>query len=72
MFILLAGKHAEAELIETSDRMSSMVAQNSALSAGRRKLETDFEQVKTELEEAIAEAKNADERAKKATFDVIA
>ena len=49
-----------------------MVAQNSALSAGRRKLETDFEQVKTELEEAIAEAKNADERAKKATFDVIA
>ena len=48
-----------------------MAAQNSALSAARRKLETELEQVKTELEEALLEAKNADDRAKKATIDVI-
>ena len=69
-YLNLTGKHAEAELIEVSERINSLAAQNSALSAARRKLETDYEQVRTELEEALLEAKNADERAKKASYDV--
>ena len=45
-------------------------AQNSALSGAKRKLETENEQIRGELEEALAEARNADERAKKAVGDV--
>ena len=64
------GKHAEAELIDLSDRLNALAAQNSALASGRRKLETDNEQLRAELEEALMDAKNADERAKKASMDV--
>nr|CAB3264111.1 myosin-7 [Phallusia mammillata] len=64
-----ARKHAESELMEISDRINVLIAQNSALSSARRKLETDNDQLRTELEEALIEARNADERAKKATGD---
>ena len=53
-----------------SDRVSGLAAQNSALASGKRKLETDNEQLRAELEEALLDAKNADERAKKAAMDV--
>lgn len=66
----LSGKHAEAELIEVSDRLSGLAAQNSALAGARRKLESDNEQLRSDLEEALLDAKNADERAKKAVIDV--
>uniref|UniRef100_H2Z1P7 Myosin motor domain-containing protein n=1 Tax=Ciona savignyi TaxID=51511 RepID=H2Z1P7_CIOSA len=64
-----ARKHAEAELLDISDRINALSAQNSALSSAKRKLETDNEQLRGELEEALLEAKGADERAKKATMD---
>ena len=70
LYFLTAGKHAEAQLIEIGDRVNSLSAQNSALSSARRKLETDSEQLRSELEEALMEARSADERAKKATIDV--
>ena len=50
--------------------MNNLSAQNSALSSARRKLETENEQIRAELDEALAEAKGADERAKKAVADV--
>merc|ERR1712096_567815 len=64
-----ARKQAEGELLEVSDRVNNLSAQNSALSSARRKLETENEQIRAELDEALAEAKGADERAKKAVSD---
>merc|ERR1739838_1208711 len=60
-----ARKQAENELLEVTDRVNSLSAQNSALSSARRKLETEGEQMHAELDEALAESKAADERAKK-------
>merc|ERR1739838_829842 len=64
-----ARKQAENELLEVTDRVNNLSAQNSALSSARRKLETEGEQMSAELDEALAEAKAADERAKKAVSD---
>merc|ERR1712183_258720 len=64
-----ARKQAEGELLEVSDRVNNLSAQNSALSSARRKLETENEQIRAELDEALAEAKGADERAKKAVAE---
>merc|ERR1739838_167700 len=64
-----ARKQAENELLEVTDRVNNLSAQNSALSSARRKLETESEQMHAELDEALAEAKAADERAKKAVSD---
>merc|ERR1739838_612377 len=64
-----ARKQAENELLEVTDRVNNLSAQNSALSSARRKLETEGEQMRAELDEALAEAKSADERAKKAVAD---
>merc|ERR1739838_753841 len=64
-----ARKQAENELLEVTDRVNNLSAQNSALSSARRKLETEGEQMRAELDEAPAEAKAADERAKKAVSD---
>merc|ERR1712038_2074386 len=64
-----ARKQAEAELLEVTDRVNGLSAQNSALSSARRKLETENEQMRAELDEALAESKAADERAKKAVAD---
>merc|ERR1719334_1329895 len=47
-----ARKQAEAELLEVPDRVNNLSAQNSALSSARRKLETENEQMKSELDEA--------------------
>merc|ERR1712168_738605 len=51
------------------DRVNNLSAQNSALSSARRKLETENEQMRAELDEALSEVKGADERAKKAVAD---
>merc|ERR1712038_1365711 len=64
-----ARKQAEGELLEVTDRVNNLSAQNSALSSARRKLETENEQMRAELDEALAESKAADERAKKAVAD---
>merc|ERR1712096_438435 len=57
------------ELLELTDRVNNLSAQNSALSSARRKLETENEQMRAELDEALSEVKGADERAKKAVAD---
>merc|ERR1712121_573907 len=64
-----ARKQAESELLEVTDRVNNLSAQNSALSSARRKLETENEQMRAELDEALSEVKGADERAKKAVSD---
>merc|ERR1712121_455505 len=47
-----ARKQAEAELLEVTDRVNNLSAQNSALSSARRELETENEQMRSELAEA--------------------
>lgn len=44
--------------------------QNTSLLNTKKKLETDVTQLHTEIEEAVQEARNAEEKAKKAITDV--
>lgn len=48
----------------------SFVLQNASLLNSKRKLDADVTQLQTELEEVIQEARNAEEKAKKAITDV--
>lgn len=65
-----ARKQAESELIDVTERYNQLSVQNAALSGLKRKLETENEQMRGELDDALAEARNADDRAKKAVGDV--
>uniref|UniRef100_H3AY11 Myosin-7 n=1 Tax=Latimeria chalumnae TaxID=7897 RepID=H3AY11_LATCH len=64
-----ARKLAEQELIETSERVQLLHSQNTSLINQRKKLESDISQLQTEVEEAIQECRNAEEKAKKAITD---
>lgn len=48
----------------------SYLWQNTSLLNTKKKLETDVTQLHTEIEEAVQEARNAEEKAKKAITDV--
>merc|ERR1711990_462150 len=52
-----------------SERSSLLHSQNTVLANQKRKMEQELMQVATEVEEAIQEAKNAEEKAKKAITD---
>ncbi|XP_062294436.1 myosin heavy chain, fast skeletal muscle-like [Scomber scombrus] len=62
-------KIAEQELVETSERAGLLHSQNTSLMNTKKKLDTDITQLHTEIEEAVQEARNAEERAKKAITD---
>ncbi|RNA40218.1 myosin heavy chain, partial [Brachionus plicatilis] len=64
-----ARKAAENELHEAADRISELGAANSSLGAQKRKLESDIATMQADLDEAIAELKNSEERVKKASAD---
>lgn len=49
---------------------TSYLWQNTSLLNTKKKLETDVTQLHTEIEEAVQEARNAEEKAKKAITDV--
>lgn len=49
---------------------TSCLCQNTSLLNTKKKLETDVTQLHTEIEEAVQEAGNAEEKAKKAITDV--
>ncbi|XP_069503641.1 myosin-4-like isoform X1 [Ambystoma mexicanum] len=62
-------KVAEHELLDASERLQLLHSQNTSLINTKKKLESDSSQLQGEVEEAIQEARNAEEKAKKAITD---
>ncbi|KAM8986309.1 myosin-6 [Ara ararauna] len=62
-------KLAEQELIEATERVQLLHSQNTSLINQKKKMEGDISQLQTEVEEAIQECRNAEEKAKKAITD---
>ncbi|MGH0179574.1 UNVERIFIED_CONTAM: hypothetical protein FKN15_002124 [Acipenser sinensis] len=64
-----ARKLAEQELLDISERVQLLHSQNTSLINQKKKLEGDTSQLQTEVEEAVQECRNAEEKAKKAITD---
>ncbi|XP_069044104.1 myosin-7 [Lepisosteus oculatus] len=64
-----ARKLAEQELLDVSERVQLLHSQNTSLINQKKKLEADTSQLQTEVEEAVQECRNAEEKAKKAITD---
>uniref|UniRef100_A0A8C4GIB0 Myosin-7 n=1 Tax=Dicentrarchus labrax TaxID=13489 RepID=A0A8C4GIB0_DICLA len=62
-------KLAEQELLDVSERVQLLHSQNTSLINHKKKLEADASQLQTEVEEAVQECRNAEEKAKKAITD---
>ncbi|XP_072571718.1 myosin heavy chain, fast skeletal muscle-like [Paramormyrops kingsleyae] len=62
-------KVAEQELVDASERVGLLHSQNTSLINTKKKLEADLVQVQGEMDDAIQEARNAEEKAKKAITD---
>ncbi|KAG2460526.1 MYSS protein, partial [Polypterus senegalus] len=62
-------KVAEQELLDASERVQLLHAQNTSLINTKKKLEADISQLQSEVDDAIQEARNAEEKAKKAITD---
>ncbi|XP_061689764.1 myosin, heavy chain 7B, cardiac muscle, beta a [Syngnathoides biaculeatus] len=64
-----ARKLAENELIEANERVSLLHSQNTGLINQKKKLESDLSMLSNELDDAVQECRNAEEKAKKAITD---
>ncbi|XP_043079507.1 myosin heavy chain, fast skeletal muscle-like isoform X3 [Puntigrus tetrazona] len=62
-------KVAEQELVDASERVGLLHSQNTSLINTKKKLEADLVQVQGEVDDAVQEARNAEEKAKKAITD---
>uniref|UniRef100_A0A672GK62 Myosin heavy chain, fast skeletal muscle-like n=1 Tax=Salarias fasciatus TaxID=181472 RepID=A0A672GK62_SALFA len=62
-------KIAEQELVDASERVTLLHSQNTSLINTKKKLEADLIQVQGEVEDSVQEARNAEEKAKKAITD---
>merc|ERR1711912_80952 len=62
-------KLAETELNESNERSNLLHTQNTALINQKRKLESEVAQSQGEIEELVAECRNAEDKAKKAITD---
>ncbi|XP_063071718.1 myosin heavy chain, fast skeletal muscle-like [Engraulis encrasicolus] len=62
-------KVAEQELQDASERVGLLHSQNTSLLNTKKKLESDLVQVQGEVEDIVQEARNAEEKAKKAITD---
>ncbi|XP_064007216.1 myosin heavy chain, skeletal muscle, adult-like isoform X2 [Pogoniulus pusillus] len=62
-------KLAEQELVDASERVQLLHTQNTSLINTKKKLENDITQIQSEMEDTIQEARNAEEKAKKAITD---
>uniref|UniRef100_A0A8C5C6A8 Myosin heavy chain, fast skeletal muscle-like n=1 Tax=Gadus morhua TaxID=8049 RepID=A0A8C5C6A8_GADMO len=62
-------KVAEQELVDASERLGLLHSQNTSLINTKKKLETDLIQIQGEVEDTVQEARNAEEKAKKAITD---
>ncbi|MBN3270984.1 MYSS protein, partial [Polyodon spathula] len=63
-------KVAEQELLDASERVQLLHSQNTSLINTKKKLESDVSQLQSEVDDTIQEARNAEEKAKKAITDV--
>ncbi|XP_051568582.1 myosin heavy chain, fast skeletal muscle-like [Myxocyprinus asiaticus] len=62
-------KVAEQELVDASERVTLLHSQNTSLINTKKKLEADLVQIQGEMEDIVQEARNAEEKAKKAITD---
>nr|BAG16352.1 myosin heavy chain [Coryphaenoides armatus] len=62
-------KVAEQELMDVSERVGLLHSQNTSLLNTKKKLESDLVQVQGEVDDTVQEARNAEEKAKKAITD---
>merc|ERR1712098_479016 len=62
-------KVAEQELVDASERVGLLHSQNTSLINTKKKLETDLVQIQGEVEDTVQEARNAEDKAKKAITD---
>nr|CAD7439933.1 unnamed protein product [Timema bartmani] len=62
-------RQAEIELSDAHDQLNELSAQNTSISAARRKLESELQTLHSDLDELLNEAKNSEEKAKKAMVD---
>uniref|UniRef100_A0A452IZC8 Myosin motor domain-containing protein n=1 Tax=Gopherus agassizii TaxID=38772 RepID=A0A452IZC8_9SAUR len=62
-------KLAEQELLEATERVNLLHSQNTGLINHKKKMEADLAQLSSEVEEAVQECRNAEEKAKKAITD---
>ncbi|XP_046870249.1 myosin heavy chain, fast skeletal muscle-like [Hypomesus transpacificus] len=62
-------KVAEQELVDASERVGLLHSQNTSLLNTKKKLEADLVQVQGEVDDIVQEARNAEEKAKKAITD---
>ncbi|XP_041854267.1 myosin-4-like [Melanotaenia boesemani] len=60
---------AEQELLDASERVQLLHSQNTSLLNSRKKLEADLSQIQGEMDDSVQEARNAEEKAKKAITD---
>uniref|UniRef100_A0A671PD98 Myosin-7-like n=1 Tax=Sinocyclocheilus anshuiensis TaxID=1608454 RepID=A0A671PD98_9TELE len=64
-----ARKLAEYELLETTERVNLLHSQNTSLLNQKKKLESDISTLSSEVDDAVQECRNAEEKAKKAITD---
>ncbi|TKS71030.1 Myosin-7 Myosin heavy chain 7 [Collichthys lucidus] len=64
-----ARKLAEHELLEASERVNLLHSQNTGLINQKKKLENDLSMLSNEVDDAVQECRNAEEKAKKAITD---
>ncbi|XP_030752186.1 myosin heavy chain, muscle isoform X40 [Sitophilus oryzae] len=64
-----ARRQAEQELGDAHEQLNDLAAQNASLSGAKRKLETELQTLHSDLDELLNEAKNSEEKAKKAMVD---
>ncbi|XP_061578251.1 myosin heavy chain, fast skeletal muscle-like isoform X2 [Cololabis saira] len=62
-------KVAEQELVDASERVGLLHSQNTSLINTKKKLESDLVQIQSEVDDTVQEARNAEDKAKKAITD---
>ncbi|XP_076140273.1 myosin heavy chain, fast skeletal muscle-like [Alosa pseudoharengus] len=62
-------KVAEQELVDASERVGLLHSQNTSLINTKKKLEADLVQIQGEVDDIVQEARNAEDKAKKAITD---
>ncbi|XP_011192472.1 myosin heavy chain, muscle isoform X18 [Zeugodacus cucurbitae] len=62
-------RQAEQELADAHEQLNEVSAQNASISAAKRKLESELQTLHSDLDELLNEAKNSEEKAKKAMVD---
>ncbi|KAK8736476.1 hypothetical protein OTU49_005024, partial [Cherax quadricarinatus] len=62
-------RYAECELSDCQEQLCTVSSQNSSLIVVKRKLESELQTTHADLDEMLSEAKNSEEKAKKAMVD---